>query len=281
MERDLQPLLFTALRAVAGAFPEILSVYRGSFAVETKADSSPVTEADLRSNQIITEQLSQDSPHPILSEEGRSISYDERRGWRRFWVVDPLDGTKEFVKRNGEFTINIALVEDFVPVLGVVYAPLLDLLYFAWEDRTPGSGSYRLEGFSMFAGQIPDDLAERAIRLAPKEPFDFDERQKKKSLTVIASRSHRGVHFEGYVRRLRGKFAEHVEIKTSGSALKPCLVADGSADIYPRFGPTMEWDTAAPHAVVRGVGKRMVAFDTGRELVYNKEQLVNPSFLVY
>jgi 3'(2'), 5'-bisphosphate nucleotidase len=289
----LEPLLFTALRAAARAFPEILSVYEGSFTVDTKADRSPVTEADRRSNQVITDELSRHSPYPILSEEGRSIPFAERRGWQRFWLVDPLDGTKEFVKRNGEFTINIAFVEGTVPVLGVVYAPLPDLLFFAWEDRDERSdgdsgprssgrgGSYKLEGFADIAARLPEDLVERAVKLPPKEPFDFDETQKKETITVIGSRSHRGPHFSDYVRGLERRYAERVEIRTSGSALKPCLVADGAADIYPRFGPTMEWDTAAPHAVVRGVGKRMVAFESGLELVYNKEQLVNPSFLVY
>jgi 3'(2'), 5'-bisphosphate nucleotidase len=285
----LEPLLFVALRAAARAFPEILSVYRGSFSVDTKEDRSPITEADRRSNQVITEELSQASPYPILSEEGRSIPFSERRGWRHFWLVDPLDGTKEFVKRNGEFTINIALVAGTIPVLGVVYAPLPDLLYFAWQGGSPGSGtqpdprggSYRLEGFSKLSAKIPEDLVERATRLPRIDPFDFNETQKKESITVIGSRSHRGPRFEGYVGKLRRLYADRVEVRTSGSALKPCLVAEATADIYPRFGPTMEWDTAAPHAVVRGVGKRMVAFQSGRELVYNKEQLVNPSFLVY
>jgi 3'(2'), 5'-bisphosphate nucleotidase len=289
----LESLLFIALRAAARAFPEILSVYEGSFTVDTKADRSPVTEADRRSNQVITDELSRHSPYPILSEEGRSIPFAERRDWQRFWLVDPLDGTKEFVKRNGEFTINIAFVEGTVPVLGVVYAPLPDLLFFAWEDgdeRSDGDsgprsggrgGSYKLEGFADLAARLPEDLVERAVKLPPKEPFDFDETQKKETITVIGSRSHRGPHFSDYVRGLERRYAERVEIRTSGSALKPCLVADGAADIYPRFGPTMEWDTAAPHAVVRGVGKRMIAFESGRELVYNKEQLVNPSFLVY
>ena len=285
----LEPLLFVALRAAARAFPEILSVYRGSFTVDLKADHSPVTEADRRSNQVITEELSRAGSYPILSEEGRSIPFSERRDWRHFWIVDPLDGTKEFVKRNGEFTINIAFMEQNIPVLGVVYAPLPDLLYFAWEGGScesdgrpdPRGGSYRLEGFSKYAADIPEDLVERAVRLPRRDPFDFDERQKKSSITVIGSRSHRGLRFDEYVRELRQRYAEQVEIRTSGSALKPCLVAEGTADIYPRFGPTMEWDTAAPHAVVRGVGRRMVAYESGRELVYNKEQLVNPSFLVY
>jgi len=273
----LEPLVSTALHAVARAFPEILSVYAGSFAVETKEDHSPVTEADRRSSRIITRVLSEASPYPVLSEEGPSVPYSERSGWRYLWVVDPLDGTKEFVKRNGEFTINIALVDGNIPVLGVVYAPLPDLLYFAWS----AGGSYRLKGFAALASRIPEDLPGRATRLQAKRPFAFDKQQKVETLTVIASRSHRGPHFTAYVRKLKRLYAEKVEILTSGSALKPCLVADGSADIYPRFGPTMEWDTAAPHVVVREVGKRMACMESGVELAYNKESLVNPSFLVY
>jgi 3'(2'), 5'-bisphosphate nucleotidase len=273
----LEPLLFIALRAAAKAYPEILSVYDREFSVDTKEDLSPVTEADRRSNDIITSELSAGSPYPILSEEGRSIPFSERRRWRQFWVVDPLDGTKEFVKRNGEFTINIAFVQEAIPVMGVVYAPLPDLLYFALAGR----GSYRLQGFTDLGVRIPEDLLERASRLPPKEPFDFDEQRKRETITVIGSRSHRGQRFVDYVHQLQQRYARRVEIMTSGSALKPCLVAEGTADIYPRFGPTMEWDTAAPHAVVRGVGKRMVAYDSGQELIYNKEQLVNPSFLVY
>jgi 3'(2'), 5'-bisphosphate nucleotidase len=273
----LKPLLFTGLRAVARAFPEILSVYNGSFTVQTKVDRSPITEADRRSNDIITAELSGNSPYPILSEEGGTIPYAQRRSWQHLWVVDPLDGTKEFVKRNGEFTINIALVKETVPILGIVYAPVLDLLYFAFQD----GGAYKFMGFAELAAGIPEDLLQQATRLASKEPFPFDEQQKRERITVIASRSHRGPHFMGYVRKLKRRYAKQVEILRSGSALKPCLVADGSADIYPRFGPTMEWDTAAPHAIVREIGKRMVAMDTDAELVYNKEQLVNPSFIVY
>ena len=208
MQRNLEPLLLIALQATAGAFPEILSVYRGSFAVDTKADKSPITEADRRSNEVITEKLSQASPHPILSEEGRSIPFSERRHWQRFWLVDPLDGTREFVKRNGEFTINIAFVEGSVPVLGVVYAPLPDLLYFAWEDRSPRSGSYRLEGFSRLAAEIPRDLTARATRLPRKEPFDFDETHKRESITVIGSRSHRSPCFSDYVGELERRCAQ-------------------------------------------------------------------------
>jgi 3'(2'), 5'-bisphosphate nucleotidase len=274
---SLDSLLFTALRAAAKAFPEILSVYNGPFSVDSKDDRSPITEADRRSNKIIAEELSRHSPYGIISEEGENTPFADRRSWEQFWLVDPLDGTKEFVKRNGEFTINIAFVEGRIPVLGVVYAPVLDLLYFASDDI----GSYRLEGFSDLAAEIPADLVGRATKLAPRAPLVLDEEKKHKKIMVVGSRSHSCRDFDDYVQELEQRYAEQIEITTIGSALKPCYVAEGKADIYPRFGPTMEWDTAAAHAVVRGVGKRMTAYDGGTELIYNKEVLVNPSFLVY
>jgi len=274
---SLDSLLFIALRAAAKAFPEILSVYNGPFSVDSKDDLSPITEADRRSNKIITDELSRHSPYGIISEEGRNTPFADRRSWEHFWLVDPLDGTKEFVKRNGEFTINIAFVEGRTPVLGVVYAPVLDLLYFAGDDI----GSYKLEGFSDLAAEMPADLVGRATKLTPKAPLVLDEEKKHEKITVIGSRSHSSQDFGDYVQELEQRYAEQIEIITIGSALKPCYVAEGKADIYPRFGPTMEWDTAASHAVVRGVGKRMTAYDSGTELIYNKEVLVNPSFLVY
>jgi len=274
---SLESLLFIALRAAAKAFPEILSVYNGPFSVDSKDDLSPITEADRRSNAIITDELSRHSPYGIISEEGGSTPFADRRSWERFWLVDPLDGTKEFVKRNGEFTINIAFVEGRTPVLGIVYAPVLDLLYFAGDDI----GSYKLEGFSDLAAELPADLVGRATKLTPKEPLVLDEEKRRKKITVIGSRSHSCQDFDDYVQELEQRYAEQIEITRIGSALKPCYVAEGRADIYPRFGPTMEWDTAASHAVVRGVGKRMTDYDSGAELIYNKEVLVNPSFLVY
>lgn len=274
---SLDSLLFIALRAAAKAFPEILSVYNGPFSVDSKDDLSPITEADRRSNKIIVDELSGHSAYGIISEEGEGTPFADRRSWEQFWLVDPLDGTKEFVKRNGEFTINIAFVAGRIPVLGVVYAPVLDLLYFASADI----GSYRLEGFSDLAAGIPADLVKRATKLTSKTPLVLDEKKKHKKITVIGSRSHSSQDFDGYIQELQQRCSEQIEIITIGSALKPCFVAEGKADIYPRFGPTMEWDTAAAHAVVRGVGKRMTAYDGGKELIYNKEVLVNPSFLVY
>jgi 3'(2'), 5'-bisphosphate nucleotidase len=274
---SLDSLLFIALRAAAKAFPEILSVYNGPFSVDSKDDLSPITEADRRSNKIITDELSFHGPYGIISEEGRNTPYAGRRSWERFWLVDPLDGTKEFVKRNGEFTINIAFVEGTIPVLGIVYAPVLDLLYFASDDI----GSYKLEGFSDLDAEIPADLVDRATKLSPKAPLVLDEEKRHKKITVIGSRSHSCQDFDDYVHEIEQRYAEQIEIITIGSALKPCYVAEGKADIYPRFGPTMEWDTAAAHAVVRGVGKRMTVYGSGTDLIYNKEVLVNPSLLLY
>ncbi len=285
MGPDLDSLLTTAVRAAAEASPQILSVYRGSFTVDRKADRSPITEADRRSNRIIVERLSRETSFPILSEEGEAIPYRERKSWRRFWCVDPLDGTKEFVKRNGEFTINIAFIENAAPVLGLVYAPVLGLLYCAHQDI----GSYKLAGFSDFFAALPDPEDDRLLakllghaeKLSRKSPLVLDRRKKRPAITVIGSRSHRGPDFEEYLGEIERLYAERVEVITVGSALKPCFVAEGRADIYPRFGPTMEWDTAAPHAVVRGVGKRLLVYESGQELSYNKENLKNPSFLVF
>jgi 3'(2'), 5'-bisphosphate nucleotidase len=281
---DLDSLLVSALRAAGRAAPEILDVYNRSFAVDRKADLSPITEADRRSDRIISAELVRATGFAVLSEEGRAIDYEQRRTWPRFWLVDPLDGTKEFVKRNGEFTINIAFIEGTTPVLGVVYAPVLDLLYFAHD----GIGAYKLPGMLAFPESAdngrPDfiqTLLTRSTRLEKSSPLRLEAGRKHPRITVIASRSHSSRAFEEYLQELRRNHAERLEVTSIGSALKPCLVAEGQADIYPRFGPTMEWDTAAAHAVVTAVGKRMAAYDSGEELTYNKADLVNPSFLVY
>ena len=265
--------LRVAVAASREAGREILQVYRRDFAVDTKEGLTPITEADRRAHQGILRRLAAASPDPILSEEGRDIPFEERRGWDVYWLVDPLDGTKEFVKRNGEFTVNIALMDGDGPVLGVVYAPVLEVLYFAWR----GGGAHRLRGLPAAANVA--ELLESAETLSRRGSLELDEVRPHDRVIVMASRSHRGPAFERYVRELR-RYAGEVEIRSLGSALKPCVIAAGEADIYPRFGRTMEWDTAAAHAVVREVGKRMVTIEAGRELIYNKPELVNPSFLV-
>lgn len=218
----------------------------------SKKDGSPVTEADLVSQEIIVKGLEKIVPRlPIISEESASVPFDERRYWTRYWLVDPLDGTREFVKRTGEFTINIALIEDSFPVLGVVYAPVIGKIYYAAK----GMGAFCESG-----GKVEKlAVAQRCGEVT----------------RVVASRSHRGERLGAYLEKL-GDFEE----VSMGSSLKFCLVAEGSADLYPRLGPTMEWDTAAAQCVVEEAGGK-VADLSGNRLRYNKADLHNPDFVVY
>jgi 3'(2'), 5'-bisphosphate nucleotidase len=243
--------------------------------VDSKEDRTPITEADRRAHRVIAAVLQGGSPYPLLSEEGPEAPFAERRRWRRFWLVDPLDGTKEFVKRNGEFTVNIALIQRGRPVLGVVYAPVSGLLYFAAR----GAGARKAEGLS------PGPAVEGALgsaRELPRRPSTFPgripSRPRQARLTIMASRSHSSPQWLSYLERLRQVYSE-VEVLTLGSALKSCLVAEGRADLYLRFGTTMEWDTAAAQAVLEAVGRRLRVFPSRRALRYNKESLVNPAFL--
>lgn len=232
----------------------ILEIYeRADLDVTTKDDKSPLTAADRASHEVLSVGLAELAPEiPVLSEEGASIPYAERRAWMRFWLVDPLDGTKEFIKRNGEFTVNVALVENGVPILGVVRSPVLDRTYLAAR----GVGAFRRDG----------DGGERS----PIRASGSGEEE----LVVVASRSHAGPELQAFLAEL----PPH-RLTSMGSSLKLCLVAEGVADFYPRIGPTMEWDTGAAHAVVLEAGGRVV--DTsGEDLVYNKENLLNPYFLV-
>ena len=249
-------LLPAVIRIAREAGDAILEIYRTEFEVTTKADRSPLTEADLASQQHITAELARLTPNiPLVAEESADIPFDTRSRWERLWLVDPLDGTKEFVRRNGEFTVNIALIEGGRPVLGVVHAPDLKLTYGAGS----GHGAFRWHG----------DANGNPIQ--PKA-------HRNDGLTVVASRSHSNEATERFLDVLR---RDHpVELISKGSALKICLVADGSAQLYPRTGPTMEWDTAAAQAVVEEAGGVMVRFDGGGPLRYNKEKLINPHFLV-
>jgi 3'(2'), 5'-bisphosphate nucleotidase len=239
----------------------ILSVYDGDHAVEYKDDKSPLTAADKASHEVIIAGLQKHFPEiPILSEEGADIPYEERKGWSRFWCVDPLDGTKEFIKRNGEFTVNIALIEDGHPVAGVVYVPVQDKLYWG----AVGEGAW-VETESL---KLTADSYSQAQEIRVRE-IDHE-----KGLTVVMSRSHPSPDLEAYLKNI--KVAEAMPV---GSSLKLCVVAEGLADIYPRLGPTMEWDTAAGHAVVEAAGGT-VKQPNGEALVYNKENLLNPYFIV-
>jgi 3'(2'), 5'-bisphosphate nucleotidase len=241
--------------AVLEAGKVVMEVYGSAFAVETKDDRSPVTLADRRSHEVITSFLRERYPFPILSEEGKGVPYEARRGWEAFWLVDPLDGTKEFIKRNDEFTINVALIRQGRPVFGVVYVPAKDVLYHS----ASGMGAYRNASG-----------VEQRLPLAPEErPF-----------ALIGSRSHGSPEFQAYAELVRGRFGD-VSIVNAGSSLKFCLVAEGTADVYPRLGPTMEWDTAAGQAVVEAAGGSVIDLGTGDALVYNKSSLLNPQFVAF
>jgi 3'(2'), 5'-bisphosphate nucleotidase len=236
----------------------IMDIYDGDHKVEYKDDKSPLTAADKASHEVIAAGLEKHfSEIPILSEEGADIPYEERKNWKRFWLVDPLDGTKEFIKRNGEFTVNIALIEGQQPVLGVVYVPAQDKLYYG----VVGQGAFVEE--SEVRGQS-SEVKEIQVRKPDPEV----------GLTVVMSRSHPSPELEAYLKDL--KIGQALPV---GSSLKLCVVAEGKADLYPRLGPTMEWDTAAGHALALAAGGT-VKTPEGKPLFYNKENLLNPYFIV-
>ena len=249
---ELNALVPELIATAEAAGRAIMQVYEGDdFGTVTKADDSPLTKADLASNAVILERLHALTPDvPVLSEESKALPYAERKSWTRFWLVDPLDGTKEFIKRNGEFTVNIALIDGDTPVFGVVHAPALGLTYWA----AAGVGAFR----------GADERIEART-------------YKGGTLNLVASRSHAGAATEALVAELEQNTP--VELVSSGSSLKLCLVADGSAHLYPRFGPTMEWDTAAAQCVAEQAGAS-VREPGGGPLRYNKENLLNPHFIV-
>jgi len=234
---------------------QILAVYNRPFEVQHKDDGSPLTEADRTANELIVAELGRLQPVlPVLSEESAKIGYGERATWSRFWLVDPLDGTREFIKRNGEFTVNIALIEDGAPVLGVVHVPVTGQTYLGQRNR----GAWK----DVDGQRQP--IRTRAYRGG--------------RATVVASRSHRGEAVDRFLARLEASEGSY-ETASFGSSLKLCLVAEGAADIYPRLGPTSEWDTAAAQCVVEAAGGRVMDL-AGTPLHYNKPDILNPWFLV-
>ncbi len=251
MTTELLPPLIDIARRAGDA---IMDIYEQDFDVFEKADQSPLTSADLASHRVIIDGLKAITPDwPILSEESADIDFEQRRQWSRYWLVDPLDGTKEFIKRNGEFTVNIALIDHHRPLLGVVYVPVKNTLYCGHHD----SGAFRQHA----------DHPQQAIRVRPLPGGP---------VTVVGSRSHASPRVQAYLDAL----GPH-ELTSMGSSLKFCLIAEGSADLYPRLGPTSEWDTAAAQAVVEAAGGRVTETD-GRPLQYNrKASLLNPEFLVF
>ncbi len=270
-----------AIAAALAAGTEILDVYTRPIDVELKEDRSPLTEADKRAHEAIVRELSLTGV-PVLSEEGREIRVEERQAWQQYWLVDPLDGTKEFIKRNGEFTVNIAYLTPnplsrgeganaslgtHTPLAAVLYVPVKDTLYFAWS----GGGAFKLEQ----AGTRNTTSALKLAALAQRLPLSMS----RTIFTIVASRSHNSPDTEAFISRMKAKHGE-VAITSMGSALKICLVAEGAADAYPRYAPTMEWDTAAGHAIANEAGKQLIDITTDAPMRYNKQSLVNNWFIV-
>ncbi len=255
------PLASQILDISKKAGQEILTIYEKDFAIYEKQDTSPLTEADLAAHNVIVEALAKVSDLPILSEESADIPWTERQTWTAYWLVDPLDGTKEFIKKNGEFTVNIALIENGKPVLGVVYAPVLDKAYIGIE----GEGAW-----TETAGELTSIQAR--------------QHQAGETWKVVGSRSHQSPEIQNLLAQLEGE----TELVAMGSSLKLCLVAEGEAHLYPRLGPTSEWDTGAAHAVAIAAGARVTVLDAANplssdvaDLTYNqKESVLNPYFLV-
>lgn len=260
------PLLDAAIAAAFAAGQEIMDVYGTDFSAEQKEDRSPLTEADSRAHEVITRELAM-TGLPILSEEGKSIAVRDRQGWERYWLVDPLDGTKEFIKRNGEFTVNIALIHGGIPIAAALYVPVMDILYFAWQ----GGGAHRVEQARTRATASALKLAALAKRLPMSLPRD--------AFTIVASRSHSTPETQAFIKEMEAKHG-NVALASMGSALKICLVAEGAADVYPRYAPTMEWDTAAGHAIAMEAGREIIDMTTNEPMRYNKASLVNNWFIV-
>lgn len=261
----MNALLAIAVEAALQAGDVIMSIYespKSDWQIEAKSDNSPLTLADRKAHETIVKAL-KNTPFPILSEEGAHESYEKRSAWPTLWIVDPLDGTKEFIKRNGEFTVNIALVGNGRPILGVVYAPVLRTIYYA----SPEDGAVRA---AVKAG---------CHELENAQTLPREDALSNRPYRVVASRSHLSPETQEYIDKLREKHGE-VETVCSGSSLKICLVAEGEADVYPRLAPTMEWDTAAGHAVALEAGCELFHAETLLPLTYNKADLHNPWFVV-
>ncbi len=254
MNTHLDHLIEPVKTIAADAGQQIMAIYKTDYEVETKQDESPLTAADQASHNCIMSALGKLTPDiPILSEESVAAPWAERSKWQEYWLIDPLDGTKEFIKRNGEFTVNIALIQGHQAVLGVVYVPAMDKCFY---------GHREIGAFEQDASNAPRGITVRATAESP--------------VRVVGSRSHRGASLDAYLDRL----GDHVMVPM-GSSLKLCLIANGSADVYPRLGLTSEWDTAAAQAVVESAGGAVIQRD-GQPVLYNsKEDILNPEFLVF
>lgn len=261
----MKQLLNTAITAALEAGKAILEIYySGDFDVEIKGDNSPLTKADISSHNVIMSYLTSTNI-PVLSEEGRNISYNERKYWEQLWIVDPIDGTKEFIKRNGEFTVNIALIEEQRPLIGVIFVPVTGELYFSCKEMGAFKVVVDLNNFNI----------ETLISKANKLPLQ----RRDKTFTIVASRSHMSKETKTYVQEMRDNYGE-VNLISKGSSLKLCMVAEGIANCYPRFAPTMEWDTAAGQAICEHAGFQVIDWKTKEKMLYNRDKLLNNWFLV-
>ncbi|WP_073192438.1 3'(2'),5'-bisphosphate nucleotidase CysQ [Psychroflexus salarius] len=255
-----------AITAAIEAGEEIMKIYATDFEVAYKSDDSPLTLADQESNRVIMSYLST-TEIPIISEENKAIDYKTRQNWSSCWIVDPIDGTKEFVKKNGEFTVNIALVEDQKPIFGVIYVPATRELYVGdVKNRQSIKVEIPKSDFNL------TEVLSQAKTLEPKSATS--------TIEVVGSRSHMNDDTKQFINTLEEKYQKPVEIVSKGSSLKFCLVAEGKADVYPRYAPTMEWDTAAGQAICSGVGLKVISLDTNKEMLYNRENLLNGYFHV-
>ncbi len=263
----MKQLLATAIKASLEAGNDILKVYNSDFSFENKEDNSPLTLADKNAHNTINKYLSE-TPFPILSEEGKHASFEERKTWKTLWIVDPLDGTKEFIKRNDEFTVNIALVENGVPILGVIYIPVSATLYFGSKEL----GAFKAEDICF---DPSFNSLEEIIEKSASLPLNNTNRP----YTVAISRSHLSAETTEYLEDLKSSHGE-VQTISKGSSLKFCIIAEGLADEYPRNAPTMEWDTAAGHAILNSVDYGIFFKNSEKEISYNKADLLNPFFIV-
>lgn len=260
-------LLEIAIKASVEAGKAIMSIYNKKRSINRKEDSSPITDADLLSNEIILKQLLI-TGIPVLSEEEKEVSFNERKKWKFCWIIDPIDGTKEFIKKNGEFTVNIALVESGSLILGVIYTPATQELFYTNEFK---SLAYKTL-LSKDCDELDNVLFKNKDIISPRL-------NNKNSVKVVASRSHLNEDTLSFINGLKTEF-DNIELVSVGSSLKFCKVAEGIADIYPRFAPTMEWDTAAGQAICEAVGLKVIDKITGSSILYNRENLVNNYFLV-
>lgn len=262
----MRDFLEVAVKAALVAGNEILKVYKREFEVVLKEDNSPLTEADQAANSVIVSLLKQ-TPFPIISEENKQIHYEIRKQWEYCWIVDPLDGTKEFIKKNDEFTVNVALIKKGVPVMGVILVPAKAQLYFAIVEE---GKAYKVE--------IEDK--NESIKSLFNKAESIQPRKIPNKIRVVGSRSHMNDETQAFLDQLKSELKQEIEIVSKGSSIKLCLIAEGAADIYPRFAPTMEWDTAAGHAICKAVGVQVIDMSTENEMRYNKENLLNNYFLI-